>query len=67
MLVWEYYWDGEPLSLEETGALLNISYERVRQIENGALEKLRQCDKIHDLKDLVGSFNRDDEEGDEES
>jgi len=34
--------DDEPKTLEETGKLLGISRERVRQIQNEALEKLRQ-------------------------
>ncbi|MEM9004411.1 MAG: RpoD/SigA family RNA polymerase sigma factor [Cyanobacteria bacterium P01_F01_bin.86] len=33
--------DGKPLSLAEIGKLLNISRERVRQVENQALRKLR--------------------------
>jgi len=33
--------DDEPKTLEETGKLLGISRERVRQIQNEALEKLR--------------------------
>lgn len=34
--------DDEPKTLEETGKILGISRERVRQIQNEALEKLRQ-------------------------
>lgn len=34
--------DDQPRTLEETGKLLGISRERVRQIQNEALEKLRQ-------------------------
>jgi len=34
--------DGQPRTLAEVGDLLNISRERVRQIENEALRKLRR-------------------------
>lgn len=34
--------DGKPMTLEEIGNLLNITRERVRQIENKALKKLRR-------------------------
>jgi len=34
--------DGEPLTLAEIGNRLNLSRERVRQVENQALQKLRQ-------------------------
>ena len=34
--------DDQPRTLEETGRILGISRERVRQIQNEALEKLRQ-------------------------
>jgi RNA polymerase primary sigma factor len=34
--------DDQPRTLEETGKILGISRERVRQIQNEALEKLRQ-------------------------
>jgi len=34
--------DGEPRTLAEVGDLLGISRERVRQIENEALRKLRR-------------------------
>jgi RNA polymerase primary sigma factor len=34
--------DGQPRTLAEVGSLLNISRERVRQIENEALRKLRR-------------------------
>jgi hypothetical protein len=39
---WRYgFGDGHELSLEEIGAKYNLSKERIRQIEIGALEKLR--------------------------
>ncbi|MGL5033451.1 MAG: sigma factor-like helix-turn-helix DNA-binding protein, partial [Microcystaceae cyanobacterium] len=34
--------DGQPLTLARIGVLLNISRERVRQIEREALAKLRK-------------------------
>ncbi|MFQ3620602.1 MAG: sigma-70 family RNA polymerase sigma factor [Spirochaetales bacterium] len=42
--------DGEgPLTLEETGKLLGITRERVRQIQEKALSKLRLISKIQDF------------------
>lgn len=39
-----YYLDGEERTLEEVGKELDLSAERVRQLRNRALEKLRQAD-----------------------
>lgn len=37
--VWQYFNKETQLTLEEIGALLNLSYERIRQIEQIALKK----------------------------
>lgn len=42
---------GTPLTLEETGAKCNLSYERVRQLENKALRKLRNPVRAKMLKE----------------
>ena len=44
--------DGEsPLTLEETGKLLGITRERVRQIQERAANKLKNFQELHELKD----------------
>jgi len=40
-----------PLTLEETGRLLGITRERVRQIQETALSKLRRQREIHDFRE----------------
>ncbi|MBN2509354.1 MAG: sigma-70 family RNA polymerase sigma factor [Spirochaetales bacterium] len=42
-----------PQTLEEIGKLLNITRERVRQIQNKAIQKLRTFSMIKELKDVV--------------
>lgn len=42
---------GESLTLEEVGKLYGVSYERVRQLEKQALEKLKEVSKKRVLKD----------------
>jgi len=46
--------NGEPCTLEETGKRLGISRERVRIIENRALNKLRHPQRNYRLKEYVG-------------
>jgi RNA polymerase primary sigma factor len=42
--------DNEPKTLKEIGDMLNLSRERIRQIENVALKKLRKNQSIKDLR-----------------
>jgi RNA polymerase primary sigma factor len=42
-----------PLTLEEIGKKLNITRERVRQIQNKAISRLRGVNLIQELKDVV--------------
>ena len=44
---------GDPKTLKEIGELLNLSRERIRQIENIALRKLRRHSAIQDLKGFL--------------
>jgi DNA-directed RNA polymerase sigma subunit (sigma70/sigma32) len=41
------------MTLEEVGALFNVSRERVRQIENKALRKLRRNNELRTLLALL--------------
>lgn len=41
--------EGEGLTLQETGKRLNLSRERVRQLEQSALKKLRHSQKVNDI------------------
>jgi len=45
----------EPQTLEEIGQTLRISRERVRQIESGALEKLRRLMRHRQLSDFLNN------------
>lgn len=45
--------DRTPLTLEEIGSILGITRERVRQIQNKAIEKLRTMTAIQELADVV--------------
>jgi len=44
----------EPKTLEEIGKMLNISRERVRQIEIKALKRIRKMAVKSGLKDFMG-------------
>jgi RNA polymerase primary sigma factor len=46
--------DGREMSLKEIGHLLDLSHERVRQIQMDALRKLRRTSAAADLKQLLG-------------
>ena len=45
--------DGREMSLKEIGSLLDLSHERVRQIQMDALRKLRRTDEAADLRQLL--------------
>jgi RNA polymerase primary sigma factor len=43
--------DGKPRTLEEVGVQFDVTRERIRQIENKALRKLRHPTRVKKLKD----------------
>ena len=43
-----------PYTLEEIGRVMNLSRERVRQIEATALKKIQAAEESHDLKEFLG-------------
>ncbi len=45
--------DNEPKTLKEIGEMMNLSRERIRQIENVALRKLRKQNAIQDLRSYL--------------
>lgn len=45
--------DEEPKTLEQIGNALGFSKERIRQIENNAIQKLRKVDNIESLKSYL--------------
>ena len=44
----------EPMTLEEIGALLGITRERVRQIKEKALSRLRHVSRARALESFIG-------------
>jgi RNA polymerase primary sigma factor len=49
-----YGLDGQhPRTLDELGRTFNVTRERIRQIENQSLQKLRALADIHDLRDMA--------------
>ena len=48
----------EPMTLEEIGALLGITRERVRQIKEKALSRLRHVSRARALESYLGSLRR---------
>ena len=47
--------DGHPRTLEEVGKEFNVTRERIRQIENKALRKLRHPSRTKYIRDFLGS------------
>ena len=54
MILYLYYGlgDGEERTLEEIGSLLGVTHERIRQIRNRAVEKLRESPQGASLSGL---------------
>jgi DNA-directed RNA polymerase sigma subunit (sigma70/sigma32) len=51
VLSWQFGLSGEPqLTLRAIDDRLGVSSERVRQIERGALEKIREGDRLIDFR-----------------
>ena len=49
--------DGYHRTLEEVGHIFNVTRERIRQIEDKALKKLRHPTRSHILKKFIDNFN----------
>jgi RNA polymerase primary sigma factor len=47
-------YDGRPRTLDEVGRQIGLTRERIRQLEKGALARLREPDATRDLLDLAG-------------
>ena len=45
--IYGLYRSGRAMMLEDVGALLNVSRERIRQIESKAIRKMRRIPKKH--------------------
>jgi len=49
--------DGHHRTLEEVGHIFNVTRERIRQIEDKALKKLRHPSRAHILRQFIDNFN----------
>lgn len=49
--------DGIPMTLEQVGRKLEVTRERIRQIEAKAIEKLQQNDLLGDMKEIFQDSN----------
>jgi len=47
------YGDGKPKTLEEVGKKFGVTGERIRQLQNVALSKLRRCAAQYGLEDVA--------------
>lgn len=57
VFIYRYGLNGEEeMTLEEVGDKLDLTRERIRQIQEGALEKIRESDRGEDLKEFLHSL-----------
>jgi len=42
-----------PRTLEQLGEIMGYSKERIRQLEDGALSKIRQCEELKHFRDFI--------------
>ncbi len=48
--------DGKPKTFQEVGRIFNLSRERIRQIEEAALQKLRHPTRTRDMENVIDSY-----------
>lgn len=57
VFIYRYGLNGEEeMTLEEVGDKLDLTRERIRQIQEGALQKIRESDRGEDLKEFLHSL-----------